>query len=318
MKKILLGIGILSFSFLNNLHAQDATVSKMRDDAAGKAIAKDPNDTIPLTWKKGGLFSININQGALSNWAAGGDKSSLSVASLVNLYAFYKKDRLIWDNSLDIAYGFVNTTSLGSRKADDRFDYLSKFGYRLGKGQWYTSALLNFRTQLTKGYTYPGDDPKVLTSGFLAPAYLLISPGITYQPSNNFSVSLSPVTGRWTIVNDKALSAIGAFGVDPGKTIKTEFGAFGSINYKANISENASYVGRLDLFSNYLNNPANIDLYMTNMLLVKVTRLITLSLSLDMIYDDDVKTIDNNSNPAGPKLQIKELMGIGLSYRFKN
>lgn len=317
MKKVFFSLCIISTVLASHLYAQDPTVSNMRD-AAGKAITKDPTDTSSNPWKKGGLFSININQGALSNWAAGGDKSSLSAASLVNLYAFYKKDRLIWDNSLDVAYGFVNTTSLGSRKADDRFDYLSKLGYQLGKGQWYSSALLNFRTQLTKGFTYPGNDPKILTSNFLAPAYLLISPGITYQPNNNFSVSLSPVTGRWTIVNDEILSAAGAFGVDPGKKIKTEFGAFGSINYKTNISENTSYVGRLDLFSNYLNNPQNIDLYMTNLLLIKVSKLITVSLSLDMIYDDDVKTVDNDGNPAGPKLQLKELMGIGLSYRFKN
>ena len=149
-------------------------------------------------------------------------------------------------------------------------------------------------------------------------AYILLSPGITYQPNNNFSVSLSPATARWTIVADDALSAAGAFGVDPGKKAKTEFGAFGSVNYKANISENASYAARLDLFSNYLHHPQNIDLYMTNMLLVKVTKLITVSLSVDMIYDDDVKTIDAEGNPAGPKLQLKELMGIGLAYRFKN
>ena len=317
MKKKSLSVFLIFFAFSTLLYAQDPTVSSMRD-AAGKTITKDPNDTTSQVWKKGGLFSINVNQGALSNWAAGGDKSSLSVASLLNLYAFYKKDRQIWDNSLDIAYGFVNTTSLGSRKADDRFDFLSKYGYQLGKGHWYASALLNFRTQLTKGYAYPDGDPKVLTSNFLSPAYVLVSPGITYQPNSNFSVSLSPATGRWTIVNDDILSAAGAFGVDPGKKVKTEFGAFGSINYKASISESASYVGRLDLFSNYLHNPQNIDLYMTNMLLVKVTKLITVSLSVDMIYDDDVKTIDSKGNPAGPKLQLKELMGIGLAYRFKN
>jgi len=317
MKKILLSAFLVSFVFTTVLYAQDPTVSEMRD-AAGRAITKDPNDTIPQVWKKGGLFSVNVNQGALSNWAAGGDKSSLSVAALLNLYAFYKKDRHIWDNTLDIAYGFVNTTSLGSRKADDRFDFLSKYGYQLGKGNWYASALFNFRTQLSKGYAYPKDQDKILTSNFLSPAYILLSPGVTYQPNENFSVSLSPATARWTIVNDDGLSDAGAFGVDPGEKVKTEFGAFASVNYKANISENASYVGRLDLFSNYLNNPQNIDLYMTNMLLVKVNKLITVSLSLDMIYDDDVKTIDADGNPRGPKLQLKELMGIGLSYRFKN
>lgn len=306
--------GILSVFSLN---AQDGTVKELRD-AAGRTITKDPNDTIPKIWKKGGLISLNVNQGALSNWAAGGDKSSLSIASLVSLYAYYKKDKTIWDNTLDMAYGIVNTTSLGTRKADDRFDFLSKYGHQLGKKYWYASALVNFRTQFTKGYTYPANNPKVTTSNLFAPAYLYISPGFTYQRSENFSVSLSPATVRWTFVSDDSLSSVGAFGVDPGKKIKTEFGAFVSVNYKAKISENASYQGRLDLFSNYLKNPQNIDLYMTNALLVKVTKLITVSLSLDMIYDDDVKTVDKDGSPRGPKFQLKELMGIGLAYRFKN
>lgn len=316
MKKILAGL-LLIGSVYSSTYAQDATVKELKD-AAGKEIKKDAADTIPKTWKTGGLVNINVNQGALSNWAAGGDKSSLSIASLLNLYAFYKKDKHIWDNTLDLAYGVINTTSLGTRKSDDRIDFLSKYGYQISKNHWYVGALLNFRTQFAKGYSYPDGKPKVLTSSFLAPAYVLLSPNLTYQPNDNFSFSISPATARWTIVNDDSLSAAGAYGVDPGKKIKTEFGAFASVNYKAKISESASYMGRLDLFSNYLNNPQNIDLYMTNVLLVKVTKLITVSLSLDMIYDDDVRTVDDSGNPRGPKIQLKELMGIGLAYRFKN
>jgi hypothetical protein len=318
MKRLKWGL-LVTFGILlaHSLKAQDGTVKELKD-AAGRTITKDPNDTIPQVWKKGGLISLNVNQGALSNWAAGGDKSSLSIASLINLYAYYKKDKTIWDNTLDMAYGMVNTTSLGTRKADDRFDFLSRYGYQLGKKHWYASAIFNFRTQFTKGYTYPSDKPKLQTSNLFAPAYMLLSPGITYQPNDNFSVSLSPATARWTIVTDDSLSSVGAFGVDPGKKIKTEFGAFGSINYKAKISESASYMGRLDLFSNYLKNPQNIDLYMTNVLLVKVTKLINVSFSLDMIYDDDVKTVKSDGTPGGAKMQLKELMGIGLAYRFKN
>ncbi|MFT3947495.1 MAG: DUF3078 domain-containing protein [Agriterribacter sp.] len=319
MKKILWSLLLCSAIYAGTtVNAQDATVKDMKE-ASGKTIEKDPNDTIPQVWKKGGLISLNVNQGALSNWAAGGDKSSLSIASLINLYAFYKKDKHIWDNTLDLAYGMVNTTSLGTRKADDRIDFLSKYGYQISPKNWYVGALFNFRTQFSKGYTYPEDKAKVRTSNFLAPAYILLSPNITYQPSENFSISLSPATARWTIVTDDSLSSVGAFGVDPGKKIKTEFGAFASVGYKAKISETASYQGRLDLFSNYLHKPQNIDIYFTNVLLVKVTKLITFSLSLDMIYDDDVKTVDKDGvTPRGPKPQLKEMMGIGLAYRFKN
>lgn len=294
--------------------SQDQTVKQLQGDAS-KSISKDANDTIPKTWKTGGLFNLNLNQGALSNWAAGGDKSSLSIASLLNLHAYYKKGKNQWDNTLDLAYGFINTTSLGSRKSDDRIDLLSKYGYQLHK-YWYLSALLNFRTQFAPGYSYPDGQSKVLTSDFFAPAYILLSPGITYQPCNNFSVFLSPVTARWVIVNNDSLSAAGAYGVDPGKKSKVEVGAFVSTNYKADLSKTASFQGRLDLFSNYQHDPQDIDIYWTNMLLVKVTKIITMSLNVDMIYDNDIKTIKSDGTPGGPTIQLKELMGIGLSCKF--
>ncbi|MGN6438917.1 MAG: DUF3078 domain-containing protein [Agriterribacter sp.] len=318
MKKVLPVLLLLCFALVGSTaFAQDETIKSLQGES-GRAIKKDANDTANQIWKTGGLVNINLNQGTLSNWAAGGDKSSLSIASLLSLYAFYKKDKHLWDNTLDLAYGIVNTTSLGTRKADDRIDLLSKYGYQISKKGWYVGALVNFRTQFTPGYAYPSDGPKVKTSNFLAPAYALVSPNITYQPKDNFSISLSPATARWTIVNDDSLSSVGAFGVDPGKKIKTEFGAFATVNYKAKISENASYQGRLDLFSNYLSNPQNIDLYMTNVLLLKVTKLITVSLSVDMIYDDDVTTVDKDGNARGPKVQLKQLLGVGLAYRFNN
>src|SRR5687767_2817388 len=108
--------------------AQDESVKKIQNEAS-RAIKKDPADTIPLTWRKGGIYNINLSQGSLNNWAAGGDNFSLSLNSYLGLYAFYKKDRHSWDNTLDFNLGYVNSTSLGSRKNDDRLDVLSKYGY---------------------------------------------------------------------------------------------------------------------------------------------------------------------------------------------
>ncbi len=315
MKKTL--VTMLIVAAAGYVFAQDPTVKGLKE-AAGKEIKKDPNDTIPKLWKLGGLVNANLNQAALSNWAAGGDKSSLSLNSLLSLYAYYTKGKHSWNNTLDLAYGIVSTTSLGNRKADDRIDFLSKYGYRISPKNWYVTGLFNFRTQFAKGFSYPDNNSKILTSDFMAPAYILVSPGISYQPSDNFSIFLSPITARWTIVSNDSLSAAGAYGVDPGKKTKLEMGAFASVNYKKKISESASYQGRLDLFSNYRHKPANIDLYMTNILLVKVTRVIAINFNVDLIYDDDAKTVKSDGTAGGPKLQIKELMGIGLAYSFKN
>ncbi|MBS1620739.1 MAG: DUF3078 domain-containing protein [Bacteroidetes bacterium] len=306
---------VVSFLFISgNLFAQDPSMKQLQSDA-NKTFKKDPADTTSGKWKTGGLYNLNLNQGALKNWAAGGDKSSLSVATLLALHAYYKNGKHQWDNSLEFAYGFINTTSLGSRKADDRIDLVSKYGYALHK-QWFLSALFNLRSQFSKGYTYPSNNPKVLTSDFFAPAYILLSPGISYQPCENFSIFLSPVTARWVIVNNDSLSAAGAYGVDPGKKSKLEVGAFASASYKTNLSKTASFQGRLDLFSNYQHDPLNIDIYWTNMLLVKVTKIITMNLNLDLVYDNDIKTVKSDGNIVGASLQLKELMGIGLAVKF--
>lgn len=84
------------------LLAQDDTIKDLKKESE-KTFKKDPADTIPRNWKKGGLFNLNINQGSLSNWSAGGDQFSFSLNAFVNMYAFYKKERNSWDNSLDMA-----------------------------------------------------------------------------------------------------------------------------------------------------------------------------------------------------------------------
>ncbi len=110
----------------------------------------------PNSGKPGGLLRLTFTQGAQGNWSAGGENSTLGLGSFFNGYAFYKKGKHAWDNTLDLAYGFLNTTSLGSRKSDDKIDLLSKYGYDIGKN-WYLSGLLNFRTQFSPGYAYPKD-----------------------------------------------------------------------------------------------------------------------------------------------------------------
>ena len=309
MKKILLVFTLFAVFFAS---AQDETIKELKK-ASEKNIKKDPNDTIPKNWKKGGLYGINVSQGSLSNWAAGGEDFSLSVNSLLSLFAFYKKDKHSWDNTFDFNLGYVKTTSLGGRKNDDRIDLLSKYGYALNS-KLNAAGLFNFRSQLFKGYTFDGDGTKTLTSAFLSPAYILLSPGLDYKPNADLSIFVSPITARWTIVKDDTLSAKGLYGVDPGKHSNGEFGAFVSVNYLKEFNKNITYKSRLDLFSNYKHKPKNIDLFFTNVLNIKMSRILSLTWSLDMIYDDDTRLFGKNND--GAALQLKSLVGIGLLAKF--
>jgi hypothetical protein len=206
-KKIFLNLRTLVpvslFLFLaNSGAAQDKSIQNLQSDA-GKEIKKQKIDSGKI-WKTGGIFNLNLGQGSQSNWAAGGDDFSFSVASYLGFYAFYKKDRYSWDNTLDFNYGLVNTTSLGTRKNDDRIDMLSKVGYGLTP-KLNLAALLNFHSQFSKGYNYNSNGSKDLLSNFLAPGYVLLSLGLDYKPVDGLSIFMSPITSRWIIVNDDSL-----------------------------------------------------------------------------------------------------------------
>jgi hypothetical protein len=306
MKKPLLLVTLI-FCFLG-IQAQDITINRFRNET-GRSIKKD-SDTSRWNWKRGGLFSFNLAQGSLSNWASGGDNFSLTVNGYFNYFFFFRKGRHSWDNNIDVNLGYVQSTSLGSRKNDDRFDYLSKYGYKMDTvGKWYLSALFNFRSQFFDGYTY-SNNVGDFSSSFLSPAYLILSVGFDYKPNPNLSVFMSPLTSRSTIVSNNSLAQKGVYGIPPGEHTLKEIGAFATVNYNNTIAKNITYKGRIDLFSNYQNQAQNVDLYMTNLFSFKINRYFSATYSLDMIYDDNIRLF--GPDKTSPGLQLKSLIGIGF------
>ena len=172
---------------------------------------------------------------------------------------------------------------------------------------------MNLRSQFFKGFIFPGN-VKTFSSNFLAPGYLLVSPGLDYKPTKNLTIFFSPATARLVIVRDSALSNKGLYGVKPGKKSALEFGSFATIGYLKEFNKFITYKGRLDLFSNYKKNPQNIDLFMSNLLNAKLGKVFTVSWSVDFIYDDDVRLFGKNQRSAA--LQLKSLVGLGLTLKF--
>jgi hypothetical protein len=263
-------------------------------------------------WKKGGATSINLAQTALSNWAGGGE-NSFALSGVLGLFANYKDTTAVWDNSLDIGYGVLKQGTGGLRKTDDRLEINSKYGKKAFTNFYY-AALINFKTQFAPGYNYTVNQK---ISNFLAPGYLVGAIGLNYQPNSYFSAFLAPFTGRLTIVKDTALSNSGAFGVDPGKSSRMEFGGYARIlfnkqDFKGELMKNVSITSKLDLFTNYLKDPQNVDVSWENIIFLKVNKYIVVSLNTNIVYDADVK--DPVDNVA--KVQFKEILGVGFAYKF--
>jgi len=124
------------------------------------------------------------------------------------------------------------------------------------------------------------------------------------------SVFISPLTSRWIVLANKALSERGGYGVPPGAGSFNQIGAFVTLNYNNEIAKNITYRGKMDLFSNYQNRPQNVDLFMTNLFSFKINKFFSATYSLDLIYDDDVRLF--GPSKQSPGLQTKSLIGIGF------
>lgn len=272
---------------------------------------EEKKDTL---WSTEGNFSLNFSQVSLSNWAAGG-KSSMSGVGMINYKANYKKDKLSWDNTFDLRYGFLKEEDVDLRKSDDNIDISSKFGYQTKEGsKWNYAGLLNFKSQFAEGINYDGETESVI-SKFLAPGYLNVGAGMDYKV-DNFSLLLSPVNGKFTFVTDDVLSDEGAFGVDPGKKFRGEMGAMTKVEYTAEIMKNVTFDTKLELFTNYLENFGNIDIDWTGKINMKVNDYLSANLVMQLIYDDDIDIVDTETGESGPKVQFMESFGAGLTLKF--
>ena len=301
---------ILSLSFFFS-DAQDASIRKLQVESL-RPVKKYVPDSLIKKRKSGGNYTLTIGQGTLSNWAAGGDQFSLTVNTILQLYSYYRKGRNSWDNTLDIFFGYINTTSLGSRKNDDRFDLISKYGYSLNK-KINLATLFNVRSQFVRGYTYP-NNVKTFASSFLSPAYIIFSQGLDFRTNKQISVFFSPITARWVVVTNPALSLRGEYGVKAGTNSIGQFGAFGTVTIEKNFNKKVLYKSRLDLFSNYQRKPQNVDLFITNVLTTKIGKSLAFNWNVDLIYDDDVRLF--GPRKSSPGLQAKSIIGLGLQVKL--
>ncbi len=270
-------------------------------------------------WRKGAVIGLNLAQTSLTNWAAGGE-NSIALNGIFSVFANYKKGKNVWDNSLDLGYGILKQESATFvKKTDDKIDLLSKYGREAFKNFYY-AALLNFKTQMDVGYNYPTDSTRTKISNRFAPAYIIGALGIDYKPNAYLSIFVAPLTGKVTIVGDQTLSDTGAFGVDKGKNTKSEFGGYVRLIYSKNdftseFMKNVSFTTKIDLFSNYIIDPQNIVVNWETLIALKINKYISVNLNTQLIYDDKIKIADKN-NELKPRIQFKELLGVGFSYKF--
>lgn len=293
------------------------------------AFAQDDTTSPKGPWKWSGLYSASMTQTSLTNWAAGGN-NNVNVNGLLKQIARYEKGHWTWTSLLEANFGYNFQPGLNN-KTDDRIEFSTRLDRKLKDSKWSASAFANFRSQFADGFSKPEDTVRIST--WLAPAYLTYGIGATWKPRDGFSIYISPITVKQTFVVDSSLfygnqffdatsnDAVNIAELGSGG-YRTEMGAYVDIFYNKSFNENFELNSRLNLFSNYLDRPQNIDVNWETILLMKVYSYLTVSLQLQLIYDHDVNvryagdvpTTDGAFNAPGT--QFKQILGVGVAYAF--
>ncbi|MDT0554190.1 DUF3078 domain-containing protein [Urechidicola vernalis] len=280
-------------------------------------------------WRTSGKISLLINQSAFSNWQAGGDNSFAGNLK-VNYNFNYTKDVWSLDNKLLLGYGLTNTEDDGTRKSDDRIELNSILSRAMKKEYWNFSFFMNFKTQFTDGYDYeddfldqnPGEDNENYpTSGLFKPAYWQFGPGFLWKKSDRFYVNIAPITSKltfltseiWTYNDDDSSNVfyessndVETFGVDPGDNLLYELGMNIRVGYTFTLAKNITVENLIMLYSNYLEDPQNIDIDYTLDIEMKINDWLSTDFTVQTIYDDN----------SFEGFQVREVFGLGFNLNL--
>jgi hypothetical protein len=282
-------------------------------DASLKEVQLIEIETNP--WFLNGIGELRFSQVYLSNWSKGGE-NALSSLLRGDINAGYSKGKLKWENNFRLKYGVVRLKEEGVRKGEDEWEMNTSLGFKQSK-QWYYSFGFNLKSQFLPGLKYPNDSVRV--SSFLSPGYLYSSAGFEYKPDKKTSILASPLTFRSTFVIDTTMIDHEKFGIPADTKAKNEIGIYLKGNYTYQFNEDLSLENRLQFFTNY-NGFNKVDFDYEANFRARLGPFFSVNLNFHFIYNSDVTfpVFDDAGTEIDgkPRLQFKEWLAVGLSYRF--
>lgn len=279
----------------------------------------------PVYWKYRSEAAFALNQASLTNWVKGGE-SSISTSLDITGFADYdnKTLKMTSKNFARLKYGLIWTDENGIRKNLDLLETNSKLNHK-AFGKFDFSAIMLFKTQVARGFTYPTDTTRTLVSKFMNPAVFTVGLGLDYKPNKFTSINFSPLSYKGTFVLDttgiKGKDAIdpSKYGVPKGRRAKNEPGASFMITHEYKPVKTLAITNRLQLFTNYIENPQNIDIDWEMILTANLNWFTDVRLNTHLIFDDDTKSLvdpDNKNSKKTARIQFKELLGFSFVFRF--
>lgn len=294
------------------------------------AYAQDdaPKEKRPDGWESGAGLGADLGQLLQFNPRIGAGENRIGVGGNFTAFARLKRGRLNWDNNLSLNLAVqklgqgVLPPGLG-RSADEKVPYqksidelriASQFGYSFSaESPWGYGAEATFITQFLPTYqdeagrnllkSIDGANGGTPIARALSPATFTLSPGITYRPSDHFDVLISPASYKTVFVADDDIRALPLYDFldDDGDRVLHQVGASIRANYANTYlaDDRLIFKSTIGLFSNYLNNPQNIDVDWRNEIGFEIVRGLTATLNTTLLYDDDLRVQISDYDAVG-------------------
>jgi hypothetical protein len=283
----------------------------------------------PHYWKVRSESAFILSQTSLSNWVKGGE-GSVSTAMDLTGYADYNnaKRKVSSNNYIRLKYGLIKAGDENLRKNQDLLESNSKLNHK-AFGKFDFSAVLLFKTQISKGYNYPNDTVPV--SKFLNPGILTFGLGLDYKPNKKTSINFSPLSYKVTFVLDtgRVVPQIDQtkYGIPRDSKSLHEPGASLIVSHEFTPFKEITVTNRLQLFTNYIHNPQNVDVDWEMIVTSKINWFTDVRFNTHLIFDDDTKTPvtykngtaklgSDNKPKKTARVQFKEMLGFTFVFRF--
>lgn len=253
--------------------------------------------------KISGSENIQFSQSYLENWVKGG-QSSIALLSDLRLNINYKDEKVEWENSIIHKVGIIANEESKSRVNDDLIDFSSKYGIIASK-KWFYSLLFNFKTQVFNGYAKNDLDKENPISAFMAPGYFSMAAGMDYK-IKNFTLLLSPVTSRMTIVVDTAKIDQTRYSIPEDK--RSVFLVGGSLqnNFTWNVAKQIKLTSAMNIFYDYFEKDEKVQADWDVILDMKINVFLSTRIVSNLRY------YESESN----KVQLREGLSISFRYNF--
>jgi hypothetical protein len=199
------------------------TVKKSKKIKVVKPVENNETVVKEKPWKKTISFGINVGNILEFNNPGGTDKKNISLTTSLDFGLNYKKQgkKFEMTNELHYLFGLQKEGLSGGtniQRLQDDLATLHDISLGFGKNnKWNFNVIIRTATSVFE--IFDGDYFKNFTTlgrikGFASPYDVTVSPGIKYQPNQNFRMSLSPYSFNMYGVKNNEISTKGIFITD--------------------------------------------------------------------------------------------------------